>query len=68
VASSVVYARDVALIYALLTILGLIPATSTTFGLVPIYGNDVWLHAVLAAVAAYFGFVHKPNAGSYSRV
>jgi hypothetical protein len=23
---------------------------------VPIYGNDVWLHLVLGAIAAYFGF------------
>jgi amino acid transporter len=53
------YAKSVAIIYAVLTILGLIPATNTTFGLVPIYGHDVWLHALLAAVAAYFGFVHR---------
>jgi hypothetical protein len=51
------YARTVAIAYALLTILGLIPATNTTFGLVPIYGHDIWLHALLAAIAAYFGFV-----------
>jgi Domain of unknown function (DUF4383) len=50
------YARVVAISYALLTVLGLIPATNTVFGLVPIYGHDVWLHALLAAIAAYFGF------------
>ena len=59
---SFVYARGVAIIYALLTVLGLLPATNTTFGLVPIYGNDIWLHAGLAIVAAYFGFVHKQRA------
>ena len=53
------FARGVAVIYALLTVLGLIPATNTAFGLVPIYGHDVWLHGLLAVVAAYFGFVHK---------
>jgi hypothetical protein len=53
------YAQVVAIAYALLTILGLIPATNTVFGLVPIYGHDIWLHALLAAVAAYFGFVHR---------
>ena len=53
------YARVVAVAYALLTILGLIPATNTTFGLVPIYGHDIWLHALLAAVAGYFGFMHR---------
>jgi hypothetical protein len=55
-AAARVYFRTVAVVYALLTVLGLIPATNTTFGLVPIYGHDVWLHALLAVVAAYFGF------------
>jgi hypothetical protein len=56
------YARVVAIVYVLLTILGLIPATNTAFGLVPIYGHDVWLHALLAAVAAYFGFAYRETA------
>ena len=30
-----------------------------TFGLVPIYGADVALHAVIAASAAYFGFATR---------
>jgi hypothetical protein len=37
--------------------MGLIPNANTMFGLVPLYGHDVWLHAVLAIIAAYFGFV-----------
>lgn len=57
------YGRSVAVIYGLLTIMGLVPLTSTTFGLVPIYGNDIWLHAVLALVATYFGFVHRDGNG-----
>lgn len=61
------YARVVAIAYGLLTILGLIPATNTVFGLVPIYGHDVWLHALLAAVAAYFGFVHREVAATAVR-
>ena len=52
-----VYAQIVAVAYGLLVVLGLFPATNTLFGLVPIYGNDVWLHLVLGVVAAYFGFV-----------
>jgi len=58
-----IYFRAVAIIYGLLTLLGLLPATNTTFGLVPIYGNDVWLHALLALVAAYFGWVNRDTAG-----
>ena len=53
------YFRGVAVLYALLTVLGLLPQTNTLFGLVPLHGNDVWLHAALALVAAYFGFVHR---------
>jgi hypothetical protein len=58
-AGSKTYFRSVAILYAILTILGLIPAFDTTFGLIPIYGNDVWLHALLAIVAAYFGWVNR---------
>ena len=57
------YFRGVAIIYGLLTVMGLVPALNTTFGLVPIYGNDVWLHALLALVAAYFGWMHRDAAG-----
>jgi hypothetical protein len=57
-----VYARIVAVSYGLLVILGLLPATNTLFGPVPIYGNDVWLHLALGAVAAYFGFMSPAEA------
>jgi hypothetical protein len=63
---AITYARAVAIIYALLTVMGLIDATNTTFGFVPIYGNDVWLHALLALVAAYFGWMHR-NTGAADR-
>lgn len=53
------YARSVAVIYAVLTVMGFIPALNTTFGFIPLYGNDIWLHALLAAVAAYFGWAHR---------
>jgi|SRR5687767_13597397 len=56
------YFRLVAVSYALLVLLGLIPATQTTFGLIPIWGNDVWFHALLAAAAGYFGFAAPPPA------
>jgi hypothetical protein len=54
------YFQIVAVAYGLLVVLGLLPATQTTFGLIPIWGNDVWLHALLAAGAAFFGFVTPP--------
>jgi len=50
------YARAVAVVYAVLAVLGFFPVVNTLFGLVPLYGNDIWLHIVLAAIAVYFGF------------
>ena len=61
------YAKTVAIVYALLMVMGLISGGNvhTTFGLIPLYGNDVWLHAVLAAIAAYFGFGPVPAGEGY---
>lgn len=53
-----VYFQILAVVYALLAVLGLLPATQTTFGLIPIYGNDVWLHALIAAASAVIGFTN----------
>jgi hypothetical protein len=60
------YARAVAIVYALFIVMGLIDGLNTTFGLVPLYGNDVWLHILLALPAAYFGFMHRDTAGDRS--
>ena len=60
--AAVSFARINAVLFAALTILGLIPATNTLFGLVPIYGHDVWLHALTTALTAYFGFVAPSRA------
>ena len=64
---AVTYARVVAVVYAIFTVMGLIPGLDTTFGLVPLHGNDIWLHAVLAAGAAYFGFVRHGEPGAANR-
>lgn len=58
-----VYGKVVAIAYGLLTVMGLVTAMNlhTAFGFVPLYGHDIWLHAGLAAVAAYFGF-RRPQA------
>lgn len=58
------FAQGLAVFYAVLAILGLIPATQTLFGLVPLHGHDVWLHALTAVVAAYFGWVAQPETGA----
>ncbi len=47
--------------HALLTVFGFIPGLNTLVGLVPLHGNDIWLHAVLAAIAGYFGLFRPPS-------
>ncbi|MBW4489461.1 MAG: DUF4383 domain-containing protein [Trichocoleus desertorum ATA4-8-CV12] len=54
---AIVFSRIFALLYAAGFILGLFPLTSTLFGLTPLFGNNVWLNAITAATAFYFGFV-----------
>jgi hypothetical protein len=62
-----VYAKSVAVIYAVLVVMGFIPILNTTFGLAPIYGHDIWLHALLAIVAAYFGFRSESEPATATR-
>ncbi|MGZ4990543.1 MAG: DUF4383 domain-containing protein [Methylobacter sp.] len=51
------FTRSLAVLYGALAVFGLIPNLNTLFGLVPLFGNDVWLHLLTALAAAYFGFV-----------
>lgn len=59
--SARLFSGALALFYGLLAIFGLFPPTQSTLGLIPIFGNDVWLHAVTAAIATYFGFFATPD-------
>jgi hypothetical protein len=54
--SAVNYARTLSFITAGLALMGLIPGLKTAFGAAPLYGHDVWLHALTAILAAYIGF------------
>ena len=56
------FAQGLAIFYGVLAVMGLIPVLNTTFGLIPIFGHDIWLHAVTAAAAAYFGYAVAPAA------
>lgn len=50
------YLRMMTGILFLLTLLGFVPAFSAVM---PLYGNDIWLHALLALPTAYYGWVHR---------
>lgn len=63
------YCQIAGIIYIVLAAMGLV--APTTFGLIPIGGNDIWLHALLGVVLAGVGFTasradtaaaHHPNA------
>ena len=56
------YARGVAIIYGALTIAGFVPGLETMFGFIPLFQNDIWLHGLLALIAAFFGWVHRDPA------
>lgn len=49
------------IIYGALALMGLFPVLNTTFGLLPLHSHDVWLHAAIALVTGYFGFVWEPG-------
>ncbi len=55
------YSRGIAVFYGLLAVLGLIPYANTLFGTVPIFGSDVLLHGLSAAIAFYYGFIASPG-------
>jgi hypothetical protein len=65
-ATAQTYARSLAVIYGVLTIAGFIPGPglSTLFGLAPLFGNDIWLHALSAIVAAYVGWGVREEAAA----
>jgi hypothetical protein len=54
---------SLAVIFGVLTVMGLIPGLNTVFGLIPLFGHDIWLHALTAIAAAYFGFRERRMAG-----
>ncbi|HEY9301563.1 MULTISPECIES: DUF4383 domain-containing protein [unclassified Coleofasciculus] len=54
---AIVFNRIFAILYAAGAILGLLPFANTLFGLTPLFGNNIWLNALTAAIAFYFGFV-----------
>jgi hypothetical protein len=53
------YCRGAGTIYLVLAALGFVAPTG--FGLVPIGGNDIWLHASIGLVLAIVGFAGAPR-------
>jgi hypothetical protein len=53
------YAQVAGMIYIVLAVLGFVAPDG--FDLVPLGGNDIWLHAVIGIVLVYFGFTAKAD-------
>ncbi len=60
-ANAINVARGVGIVYLLVGILGFI--SPDTFGLMPIGGNDIWLHLASAAVLLIVGFALPADRG-----
>lgn len=54
--SSLRYARALAVLMGVLAVMGMLPLLNTVFGLMPIHGHNIWLHAITALGAAYIGW------------
>ena len=57
-AGATAFCKQAGVLFLLLAVLGFIPATVRMLAnLVPIGGNDAYLHLVLAVILLYFGYV-----------
>lgn len=63
-ASPVTFARMTGVAFSVLTVMGLIEPASTGFGLLPVFGMDVPLHACLALSGVVYGFLHERSAAA----
>jgi Domain of unknown function (DUF4383) len=63
--ASKTYCQVGGVVYLLLVVLALVDPT--TFRLVPIGSHDIWLHLILGAGLAYFGFIHRETGVTTTR-
>lgn len=56
VRSAIIFIRTVFWFMCAFTILGVFRQTNTLFGYWPLFGNEIWFHAVFAMLAGYFGY------------
>lgn len=59
--SSRFYCRALAVILVAFTVMGILTPLSTLLGLMPLFGHDIWLHALEGVIAGYLGFMPRPQ-------
>ncbi|MGG6268287.1 DUF4383 domain-containing protein [Leptolyngbya sp. AN03gr2] len=55
------YGRGLFQFFGVLAILGSLTPTNTFFGLMPLFGSNATLYAVMSIVSFYFGFIDAPG-------
>ena len=68
VGGSLVYNQLFAIAYLGIALMGLIPGANTTFGVMPIFGNNVWFNALTGLIAGYYGFIKPAKAIESAKV
>ena len=58
---AITFSHRLMILSGVLTIMGMISLLDTTFGLMPLYGNNVGVHVMTAMIAAYFGYQRAPE-------
>ena len=56
------FAQVVAILFGILALMGIPAGLNTVFGLAPIFGHSVWLHGVVAVIAALLGWMTQEEA------
>lgn len=54
---SILWSRVVLYVMGVLAILGIFQQTNTLGGYWPLFGNEIWFHALFAVLGGYFGYV-----------
>lgn len=55
------FSRFLGVTLAILTLLGIMPQFHTLYGMMPLYGHDIWLHGLEAVIGLYLGFFAHPS-------
>ncbi len=64
--ASISWSRWVFVAMGLGAVLGIVPATSTLFGYWPLFGSEIVVHGIFAALGAYFGFLLPSKARKHN--
>ncbi len=53
-------------IFGVLTLMGVFPTLNTMWGIIPLFGHNIWLNGFITLASAYFGYMHVGQMTTYS--